>query len=67
MDVALLERRLRDRGLTIEGCSEAVGLGRNTLRRWVNGTVSPLLPPAQRLTDFLDLTVDTLWPRAKAD
>ena len=52
--------------VTAEDRARLLGMPRRSLRRYVEGEHTPLLPTAQHIADRLDVTVDALWPRRAA-
>jgi DNA-binding XRE family transcriptional regulator len=65
MDRELFKQLVEDHGTSASKLAAEIGINRNTLGRWLNGTVAPLLPAAQALAARLDTTVDALWPPQK--
>ena len=63
MDRDLFLARCHTKGaVTEEQRAELIGVDRGTLRRWLRGETSPLLPAARRAARALGVTTDELWP-----
>lgn len=69
MDKARFKERRESHGLTLTRLAELVGVDRNTLRRWVDGTSTPRLDTAMVLAAHLETTVDGpdgLWSLSRS-
>ena len=58
MDVAMLKKKLGERGLNVETLATKVGIDRSTMYRKLNGSVSTTICEAQKIKDALGLTND---------
>ena len=63
LDREAFRQHCRKQGITLTDLAERIHVDRNTLGRWLNGSVMPALDNGMALAHELDTTVDMLWTR----
>lgn len=58
MNVAMLKKKITEKGGNVETLAEKIGIDRSTMYRKLNGDVSITVAEANKIKDALDLTND---------